>query len=240
MSIGANMTTREQSLAGVAIVALMLIGAYWYFLYSPKSEQLDALDQRIVKIESLNQRARRDVAHGSIDSLRAEVARDARVLETVQMLVPTRNEVPALLEDVSTAARRVGLDLASVEPLAVIGGDDFDTYRYKISVIGHYHAIGQFLTNVGSLRRIVAPVTLEVKPAVASNRRGQQNRVSAERPQLQSTFQIQTYVARAVPGFDQAAPLPELESNIPSLESEPRGVADAGPADVTQTPESGA
>ena len=56
----------------------------------------------------------------------------------------------------STAARRAGLDVGGVVPDAVIPGEQFDTYRYKVTMIGGYHQFGAFLSNVGSLARIVA------------------------------------------------------------------------------------
>lgn len=199
MAIGDSLTKREQTFVGVAVMALLLAAAYWYFLYSPKNDELAALESRLVKLETANQRARSDIAKGSVDKLRAEVAKDARTLEIMRTLVPTSNEVPALLEDISTAARRVGLDLATVEPLPVIPGEDFDTYRYRLAVIGNYHSIGEFLSNVGSLRRIVAPVTLELKPQTIGGQQQQRVRVNPERPRLQMTFQVQTYVSRALP-----------------------------------------
>lgn len=199
MAIGDSLTKREQTFIGVAVISVLLAAAYWWFLYSPKSDELAALESRLVRLETANQRARSDIAKGSVDKLRAEVAKDARTLEIMRTLVPTSNEVPALLEDISTAARRVGLDLASVEPLPVIRGEDFDTYRYQLAVIGSYHTIGEFLSNVGSLRRIVAPVTLEMKPQSAGGRQQQRIRENPERPRLQMTFQVQTYVSRALP-----------------------------------------
>lgn len=199
MAIGESLTRREQTFIGVALMAVLLAAAYWWFMYSPKSDELAALEARLVRLETANQRARSDIAKGSVDKLRAEVAKDARTLEIMRTLVPTSNEVPALLEDISTAARRVGLDLATVEPLPVISGEDFDTYRYRLAVVGSYHAIGEFLSNVGSLRRIVAPVTLEMKPQSAGGRQQQRVRDNPERPRLQMTFQVQTYVSRALP-----------------------------------------
>ena len=115
----------------------------------------------------------------------------------MRQLVPVSNEVPALLEEVSTAARRVGLDLATVEPVPVIPGEQFDTYRYKLGVMGGYHAVAQFLTNVGSLDRIVAPVGLSFKMHAGDVKsRAQQKPGEAL---LDATFQIQTYVARTTP-----------------------------------------
>jgi type IV pilus assembly protein PilO len=198
MAIGDNLTKREQTLIGVSIVAFAALGALWYFMLSPKSEALTVLSARVDTLEAANQQARTDLARGSVDSLRVAVARDREALKVMTRLVPTRNEVPGLLEDVSTAARRVGLDLASVEPMPVIPGDDFDTHRYKISVIGGYHELGRFLSNVGSLERIVAPVALEMKAFVSSGS-GATRRPTAGRSMLDSNFQIQTYVAKVRP-----------------------------------------
>ncbi|MCR4340936.1 MAG: type 4a pilus biogenesis protein PilO [Gemmatimonadaceae bacterium] len=198
MAIGDNLTKREQTLVGISILAFVALGALWYFMLSPKSETLAALAARVDSLEAANQQAKTDVAQGSVDSLRAAVARDREALKIMTRLVPTRNEVPGLLEDVSTAARRVGLDLASVEPMPVIPGDDFDTHRYKISVIGGYHELGRFLSNVGSLQRIVAPVALEMKPFVSSGS-GAVRRPGPGKSMLDSNFQIQTYVARLRP-----------------------------------------
>jgi hypothetical protein len=88
----------------------------------------------------------------------------------LRRLVPTEHEVPGLLEQVSTAARRAGLDLGGVAPEPVLAGTQFDTYRYKVTVAGGYHALAAFLGNVGSLPRIVAPVTFQLVPRAAAPR----------------------------------------------------------------------
>src|SRR3569623_1392796 len=94
--------------------------------------------------------------------MKAEAATFSRELEELRHLVPTQNEVPALLESVSTAAREAGLDLSDVQPDGVINGDQFDTYKYKLGVTGSYHQVGTFLSIVGSLSRIVAPINLSL------------------------------------------------------------------------------
>lgn len=196
MAIGANMTKREQSLVALAVVAFALVAAYVYFIYSPKSVELDAIGQHVDSLEIANKQASRDVAQGSLDRLRNEAREYAASLKVMRQLVPTGNEVPALLDDISTAARRVGLELAGVEPLPVLPGEQFDTYRYKMSVIGGYHAVGQFLSNVGGLSRIVAPVTLEMKAHPAADK---VKKAKKDQSLLDTNFQVQTYVARTTP-----------------------------------------
>ncbi len=193
MALGENMTQREQRLATLIVVAVLLTGAYLYFMHKPKGAEIEALTLRVDSLETANEQARKDYATGSVDKLRAQADEYQRRLKVMRRLVPTSNEVPALLEDISTAARRVGLDLAAVEPLPVLQGEQFDTYRYKMSVTGGYHAVGRFLSNVGSLSRIIAPVTLEMKPAVQNEKK--QTRARKNESLIDTGFQVQTYVA---------------------------------------------
>ncbi len=197
MAIGANMTKREQTLAAIGMVAMLIAGAYWYFLYKPKAAELIVIQAHVDSLERRNQQARADIAQGSLQKLRAQSVEYDQSLKVMRQLVPRSNEVPALLEDMSTAARRVGLDLATVEPMPVLPGEQFDTYRYKLAVIGGYHAVGQFLSNVGSLNRIIAPVTLAIKlHPVTQNTKA---RVRAGESLIETEFQVQTYVARTTP-----------------------------------------
>jgi type IV pilus assembly protein PilO len=220
MAFGDSLTRREQTFVGIGLLSLLAAAGFWYFVHGPRNEELMVLEARLERIEANNRRARADMAKGSVAELRAELERDQQTLHVMRTLVPTSNEVPALLEDISTAARRVGLDLASVEPMPVIAGEEFDTYRYKLSVIGHYHAIGQFLTNVGSLRRIVAPVTLDLKPQTAQGRQMQRVRDNPERPRLETSFQVQTYVSRALPTETMASEHSAENSAVSSLDDD--------------------
>jgi type IV pilus assembly protein PilO len=188
-------TQREQIMLLVCIAALGLAGAYWNFVFTPKSTEITDLRQKVDTLESRNTRARAEVASGSIDELKAEAEQSARDLEVMRQLVPTSNEVPALLEQVSTAARRVGLDIAAFQPEPVIEGDQFDTHRYKMAVTGGYHAVAEFLANVGSLTRIVAPVNVAVTPIANPNLSAVQRRPIGSSA-LDTKFEIQTYVVR--------------------------------------------
>ncbi|MFL5469084.1 MAG: type 4a pilus biogenesis protein PilO [Gemmatimonadaceae bacterium] len=197
MAIGANMTKREQSLTGIGLAAVMLLLAYWYFLYKPKAAELSLVQVHVDSLDKKNQQAKADIAQGSLQKLKAQSAEYAQSLKVMRQLVPRSNEVPALLEDISTAARRVGLDLATVEPMPVLQGEQFDTYRYKLGVIGGYHPVGQFLSNVGSLNRIIAPVTMEIRlrPIVDKTKA----RLRKGESVIDTKFLVQTYVARTTP-----------------------------------------
>jgi type IV pilus assembly protein PilO len=185
---------RDQVLFFLAFLGVIGAGAYWYFVFSPKQESLATIAVHVDTLDAGNQRAKSQLARGSVASIRAEAQRLRANLELMRSLVPAGNEVPALLEQVSTAARRVGLEINYIEPEPVIQGEQFDTYRYKIRAVGDYHEIGRLLTGIASMTRIVAPLGVSLAPsAVVGGPKGQ---ATPNRVPLMANFTIQTYAVK--------------------------------------------
>jgi type IV pilus assembly protein PilO len=184
---------RDQKLLIVIILAIGLAGVYYNYLWSPRKADLDITQAHVDSLVIMNQRAKSELAQGKTQEVKAEAEHLAADLDVMRRLVPTGNEVPALLEQVSTAARRVGLDIADVQPLPLLQGDQYDAYKYRLSVRGDYHEIAVLLANIGSLQRIVAPINLTLAPAQGNLQRG------ARAQPIEARFEIQTYVARTAP-----------------------------------------
>lgn len=193
MALQLPTTQRDQLLAFGCVVAIAAIGLYYQFVWTPKGNELLLVQTRIDSLSVQNDAARREIARGTASKLKGEAEQYGRMLALMRTLVPVANEVPALIDQISTAARKTGLDISDLTPLGVISGDVFDTYRYKLTVTGPYHRLARFLTNVGSLDRIVAPMNLALVQTVRD--------IKALRPQpgeqmLDANFEIQTYVAK--------------------------------------------
>src|SRR5207247_327519 len=77
------------------------------------------------------------------------------LLGVMRRLVPEKNEVPALIDDISTKSKVRGVTIGRFEPLAVESAQPFDNYRYRLEILGHYDQLGEFLSDIGSLPRIV-------------------------------------------------------------------------------------
>lgn len=183
---------RDQIMVLVTILALSLAGAYWYFVYDPKSTELDKLAAHVDTLDRRNQQAKSELAKGTVEQIREEARASRDNLDLMRTLVPAANEVSNLVDQVSIAARRANLDIGSLEPEPVIEGELFDTYRYRLHVSGAYNDIAQMLTNIGSLNRIVSSLNVQLVP--------QTNVPSpAGKQLLASTFEIQTYVVRTAP-----------------------------------------
>jgi type IV pilus assembly protein PilO len=187
---------RDLAYLAFCLICFGCVFAFYTMVYSPKEAELLAVQSHIGQLEQSNQRAKAELAKGSVNDLRAQALRYQQNLQLMRQLVPTSNELPALIEQVSTAARRVNLELDGIDPEPPIAGDQFDTYRYQISVVGDYHAIAAFLTNVGSLTRIVAPVNLKLAPIQAGQQGPGMRAPTRNKEMLSTKFEIQTYVAK--------------------------------------------
>lgn len=192
---GMPTTPRDQAMLAVGIVGLLGAIAYWYFVYDPKNVELDVTRTAIERLDSQNQRAKALLARGTVEELRAESQRLQDNLNLMRTLIPSGNEVPALLDQIIGAARRSGLDIQSFSPGATIEGAEFDTYRYGMNMNGTYHEIAELLTAIGSLRRIIAPVNLRLAPLNVANPRP----MPSDQRMLTATFDIQTYVVKTGP-----------------------------------------
>jgi Tfp pilus assembly protein PilO len=79
-----------------------------------------------------------------------------------------------------------------------------------MSVRGDFHQIGVFLTNVGTLQRIVAPINVSLNPSAQAMR----NRAPRSQA-IDARFEIQTYVARTAPAPKPGATKLEPEPSKP-------------------------
>ena len=201
---------REQALLLVCVVALAAIGLYWYMVYQPRALALTEQQTRVETLTGLNDKAKVEMSRGSLADIRRELSNYQQSLSLIRTLVPSGNEVPALLEQVSTAARRAGLDVASVDPQPVISGTNYDTYRYGMSIVGGYHQLAEFFANVGSLNRIILPSNMTL--TVSSNANAKKMRTGSEGAVIEARFQLQTFVTNGV-GTDAAADAPVRGGN---------------------------
>lgn len=195
---------RDQIMLVVGIIGIALGGLYYYFMYEPKVLVLEELTARVERLDASNQRAKAVMARGTVEQMRAEAEMLQDNLDMMRTLIPASNEVPALLDQILGAARRTGLQFSNFAPSATIQGAQFDTYRFRMSMQGSYHEIGELLTAIGSLRRIIAPinVSLAIAPAGGSPVRNARVRPAGE-PLLTANFDIQTYVIKSGPVEDQ-------------------------------------
>jgi type IV pilus assembly protein PilO len=159
---------------------------------STRQERVVAVRDTVARLEAATDSAKRELAHGTVADLRKRLESYRGSLALLRRLVPERNEVPNLLDDISSRGKIRGVTLSQVVPQPVEPGPaPFDTYKYTISVIGHYDEIGAFLADVASLQRIIVPYDLTVAAANTNAAKALGDTTGAL---LEAKFQIRTYV----------------------------------------------
>jgi len=159
---------------------------------SAREEQIVAIRDTIARLDAATDSAKKELAKGTVEDLRKRLDTYRGSLALLRRLVPERNEVPNLLDDISTRSRIRGVTLSQVVPLPVEAGPaPFDTYKYNMSVIGHYDQIGQFMADVASLQRIIVPYDVSV---TAANKNAAKALGDTNGSLLEAKFQVRTFV----------------------------------------------
>ena len=159
---------------------------------SMQKEHIVAVQDTITKLEREIDKAKKELAKGTVEDLRKKLETYRASLALLRRLVPERNEVPNLLDDISTRGKIRGVTLSQVVPLPVESGPaPFDTYKYTLSVIGHYDQIGEWLADVASLQRIIVPQDVSL---VAANAAAAKALGDTSGSLLEAKLQIRTFV----------------------------------------------
>jgi type IV pilus assembly protein PilO len=181
------------------LITLMMIGAgwaFWNYWAGPTSKEISQTSQQIDSLQSIVDRAKQDLASGTVEDLRRKVEQYTALLSVMRQLVPDKNEVPALIDDISTKAKVRGVTIGRIDPQNPEPGRPFDTYRYRMEIIGHYDQLGEFLSDIASLRRIIVPQDVILR---AAGQQAQKFVGDTMGSLLEAQFAIRTFVKAAAP-----------------------------------------
>jgi len=93
--------------------------------------------------------------------------------------------------------------IGKIEPLPVEPGPPFDTYRYRLEVMGHYDQLGEYLSDIASLPRIVVPQDLTLRAASQGAQRLLNDTVGTL---LQANLAVRTFVKSSAPARPPVKP----------------------------------
>lgn len=172
----------------IGLVPLLALFAYHQLVYGKQVQEADLLDQRLEALVSANNRAKVLAAQGGPE-LERRLAIYEQHMRQLEELIPKREEVAELLHQVTLRAQGANVELTTMQPEANDPGPFYTRQIYVLGVRGTYHDVASFLSEIGSLERIVTPTDVKLtKPQgpAATNRRGE--------PQVDANFRIVTYV----------------------------------------------
>ena len=193
------------------LVVAALAGGYFFWTkkHTPDIARINEANQQSDSLERIIASAKADIASGTLEDLRRRVEQYQGSLELMRRLVPDRNEVPTLIDDISTKAKVRGITIGKIQPLLPEPGSPFDTYRYRLEVYGHYDQIGEYLADVASLPRIIVPQDVMLSSASPAAQKLLGDTAGAL---LLAEFSIRTFVKASAPPAPKPAGAPRARS----------------------------
>jgi type IV pilus assembly protein PilO len=144
----------------IPLILLLLGGAYWYFLYQPRAEDIARLEEQITQTRRTLEKHRGIAA--KYEEFRARVAQLEEQLRELLTQLPLRREIPDLIRQISDLGVRTGLQISLLRPQPEQPKEFYAEVPIAVTVIGPYHAVGQFFDALSRLQRIVSVSNMQI------------------------------------------------------------------------------
>jgi type IV pilus assembly protein PilO len=125
----------------------------------PILERVESEEQELrATFESKQRRA------ANFDAYRVQLAEIERSFGTMLRQLPGRTEIPNLLVDISQTALGAGLDENLFERGGEVQRDFYAEQPIRLRYTGSFHELGNFVSGVAALPRIVTLHDINIKP----------------------------------------------------------------------------
>lgn len=150
-------------LGAILILSLLIIFASYWFISKSNFEQYETLKRQEKELKAKFELKQRQAAN--LAQYRRQLMIMQQKFGDMLKKLPTENEMPGLLEDISKTGIATGLTFERFAPKAEIPHDFYIEVPIEIAVVGHYHELATFLSRVAQLDRIVTVHELVVEQA---------------------------------------------------------------------------
>lgn len=141
----------------VFFVALIFVavtaGATYYFVIKTQKPILEAAQQHEAELRAIFESRQRKAAN--FDAYKIQLAEIEESFGAMLRQLPGRTEVPNLLVDISQIGLAAGLSEELFKPDGEIHKGFYAELPIKIRLIGSYHELARFVSDVAALPRIV-------------------------------------------------------------------------------------
>jgi type IV pilus assembly protein PilO len=153
-------------LTAVALAALVILIAGTILFIKP---QMDQLDQEQAKEQSLRDEfVTKQAKVAALDAYKAQLEDMRKSFGSMLRQLPSRAEVPGLLNDISQTRVAASLEEELFKPQGEIPKDFYAEMPNQIVIVGNYHDMGSFVSGIAALSRIVTIDDIDIKPVAVS------------------------------------------------------------------------
>lgn len=145
------------------LLVVLICAAGWHFYAADKRVDLQREVNKEVALKKVYKDKSFQVAN--LDALRKQMADvEGKFAELLKQL-PTEKEVPGLLDDITDLGKDSGLSIGAIALAAESKTKFYIELPINISVQGSYHQLGQFVSGIAALSRIVTLHNYTISPS---------------------------------------------------------------------------
>jgi type IV pilus assembly protein PilO len=150
---------------GAVVIAFAVLAAagIWYFVVQDEMPLLEAAQRDEMDLRTQFEDRQRKAAN--FDAYRAQLAEIERDFGAMLRQLPGQTEVPSLLVDISQTGLGAGLQEVTFTPIAEIQKDFYAELPIRLRYTGSYHELGNFVSGIAALPRIVTLHDIAIRPA---------------------------------------------------------------------------
>jgi|SRR6185295_4705306 type IV pilus assembly protein PilO len=148
-------------LIGIIFLVVALFAAYYFVWQNQRPELLRAQQEEQELRQTFEQKQRKAA---NFEAYKEQLKDMERSFGAMLRQLPGKTEVPSLLVDISQTGLAAGLQEKLFQPAGEVRRDFYAELPIKIRLTGSYHQLGNFVSGIAALPRIVTLHDIEIKP----------------------------------------------------------------------------
>jgi len=143
----------QVKIAACLLLGALIVGGAWYFFVR---DQLVILEQRETTEQELKDDFQQKQGRAAnLEPLKQQLAQMEVMLQQMLRQLPSKNEMPDLIVDVSQTALASGITNELFQPGTEVPQEFYAEKPIALRMVGTYHQFGAFVSGVASLPRVV-------------------------------------------------------------------------------------
>jgi type IV pilus assembly protein PilO len=145
---------RAGKIALALLVALVVMVLSYFFLIDAQVTNLEVAQQKELELRVDYQN--KYVKAINLELYQQQMQEMEKTFSTLLKQLPATHETPGMLDDITFAGTSVGLTFVRINWMPEIEKEFYTELPIQIEVIGDYHQIGNFVSEIAKLPRIVS------------------------------------------------------------------------------------
>lgn len=145
---------KAQRFSLYAVVVLVIVGGYVYWIYLPKEKEFDKLAQD--RNDKEVQLRRMPIQQRNYERLKREMGEIENKLTGAKVQLSKEKEIPDLIRDIDSKGKESNIDFLYFKPQAIVTREFYREVPIVLNVKGKFHDVALFLNKLAGLPRLIS------------------------------------------------------------------------------------